>query len=101
MGFSAERSFIPLKTPTTQVVTVASANVEQSHTFPAGTRRFTIKARGAGKLKLAHSVGGSIADYLTIWPGAFYCSPEFEAAARTIYFQSPIAGLEVELESWS
>jgi hypothetical protein len=87
-----------LATPVMELATIASANVEQSHTFPAGTRRFMMKARGPSKIKLSHTSGGA---YMTIWPGAFYCSPEFAAAAKTIYFQSPTAGLEIEMESWS
>lgn len=88
----------PLASPVIELATIATANIEQSHTFPAGTRRFMLKARGPSKLKLSHTSGGA---YMTIWPGAFYCSPESMPVARTIYFQSPVAGLEIEMESWS
>lgn len=87
-----------LSDPTMHTATIALANIEQSFVFPAGTRRFLIKPRGVGKILLKHAPGGN---YMTIWAGAFYCSPEFAAEAKTIYFQSPVAGLEVELESWS
>jgi len=89
-----------LTTGKTENAVIAAANVEQSHTFPAGTKSFMMKARGAGKLKIAFDSGTSGTSYMTIWPGAFYRSPEFSSAAKIIYYQSPIAGLEVEFESW-
>jgi len=92
----------PLNTPKVEHAVIASANVEQSHTFSAGTRQFMIKGRSGGKILLAHTVGTSGTMGLTIPSGSVYESPQFAAsAARTIYFQSPVAGLVVEIESWS
>lgn len=90
-----------LSSPAVHNVVIAAADVEQSFTFPANTRRFVIKPRGHGKIRLAHIATESASNYLTIWPGAFYCSPEFAASAKTIYFQSPVEGLSIEMESWS
>lgn len=90
-----------LEFPTIVNVAIATANVEQSHTFPADTKRFFVKPRGAGKIKLAHIATESATNYITIWPGAVYDSNEVKANPYTIYFQSPIAGLIVEMESWA
>lgn len=81
-------------------VPVVSANVEQSHTFPAGTKHFRMKARGAGRIQLSHTSGTSGSTYATVWGGSPYISPEFNNPSKTIYFQSPVAGLVIELESW-
>lgn len=93
------------KQPTTGKIehaTIAAANTEQSHTFPAGTRQFVVKASTGGKILFTHNAGTSGSTGLTIPAGSVYESPQFQAAAaKIIYFQSPIAGLVVELESWS
>lgn len=90
-----------LAVPTIANVAIASADTEQSHSFPAGTKRFFVKPRGAGKIKLSHIATQSGSNYITIWPGAVYDSNEVAASPYTIYFQSPIAGLVVEMESWA
>lgn len=82
-------------------VTIALANTEQSHTFPAGTKEFMIQARTSGKIKLSFDPGTSGTAYWTIWYGAFVRQNTIDSATTTIYFQSPTAGLEVELLSWS
>jgi hypothetical protein len=82
-------------------VPVALANTEQAHTLPANTKQFLVKTRGIGHLKLAYSLGTSGTVYLTIDPGSAYQSPQFSAVSKTIYFQSPLAGLVLEIESWS
>jgi hypothetical protein len=88
-----------ITTPVIAVETIATANTEQAHTFPANTKLFLIRSRtGSGRILLAHASGGPC---LTISPGAVYTSPGFNRASTTIYLQSPTAGLEVELESWS
>lgn len=82
-------------------VSVAAPNVEQSHTFPANTKSFMVQARSPGKLKMSFTSGTSGSNYYTIFPGAFYRQDEIDSASTTIYFQSPIAGLVVELVSWA
>lgn len=89
------------ETPAVSNVIIAAANVEQSHTFPASTKRFFVKPRGAGRINLAHVATQSGTNYITIWPGAVYDSRDVKSKAYTIYFQSPIAGLVVEMEHWS
>ncbi len=83
-----------------QNVTIAAANTEQSHTFPAYTKAIQIKARGNGRILMAFDAGTSGTVYQTIWPGAVYTQENIGSASTTIYFQSPIAGLILELTSW-
>lgn len=87
-------------TGTVENVSIAVANTEQSHTFPAGSRSIQVKARGGSKLKMSFSPGTSGTTYQTIWPGAVYSQENIGATSTTIYFQSPVAGLVVEMTSW-
>ncbi len=80
--------------------TIAAADVEQSHTFPAYTKAIQIKARGNGKIKMSFDSGTSGTVYQTIWPGSVYTQENIGSASTTVYFQSPVAGLVVELTSW-
>jgi hypothetical protein len=88
-------------TKTIENVTIASANVEQSHTFPANTLFYMLKARGIGRIQIATASGQSAISYLTVSPGTAYESPIFNGTTVTIYFQSPTAGLVIEMESWA
>jgi hypothetical protein len=85
-------------TRTIENISILAANTEQSHSFPANTLMYRIKARGPGRLELRDASGG---DYLTIWPGSGYESPFFNASAVSIYLKSPTAGLIIEAESWA
>lgn len=92
----------PLTTGKIEHALIAAPNVEQSHSFVPGTRQFMLKGRTGGKLLLAYSSGTSGSVGLTIPSGSVYESPQFAPAlSKTIYFQSPVAGLVVEIESWS
>jgi uncharacterized membrane protein len=101
IGSGGVASASSVSTGTVENVTIAVANTEQSHTFPANTKKFTVKARDAGKILLAFALGQSGVEYHTISAGAFYGAEGVVAPAMTIYFQSPVAGLVVELTSWS
>lgn len=83
---------------TIENITIAAANTEQSHSFPADTIFYRIKARGPGRLELRDNSGG---DFITIWPGSGYESPPYTSATTTIILKSPTAGLVVEAESWA
>lgn len=77
------------------------ANTEYSHTFPTDTKTFLVQARQNGTIKLTFDAGTSGTVYHSIWPGCFYSIGFIVAASTTIYFQSPTAGLVLELTSWS
>lgn len=82
-------------------IPITLADTEQSHTFPALTKCFMLETRGQGKLKLAFDSGQSGVEYKTIYSGGFYISPLIGSASTTIFFQSPTAGLILELTSWT
>ena len=92
----------PISTGLVEHAVIAFANVEQSHTLVNGTQRFLLRARSNGKILMSHTNGNSGTLGLTIRPGAVYESPLFAPlSGRQIFFQSPIAGLVIEIESWS
>tara|TARA_R110000868_G_scaffold172146_5_gene407984 strand:- start:445 stop:771 length:327 start_codon:yes stop_codon:yes gene_type:complete len=95
---SATSTFVT--TGKVQNVTIALANTEQSHAFPAYTKAIQVKARGNGKILMSFDSGTSGTVYQTIWPGAVYTQENIGSATTTIYFQSPNAGLILELTSW-
>lgn len=100
-GGNVTATFTPsLATPTIDNVTVTSPDTEQSYAFPAGTKAFLLQLRGNGTLKLSLTSGDSGTRYWTLRPGAFLANDDI-AASPTIYFQSPTAGLVLELFSWS
>jgi hypothetical protein len=90
-----------LETPGNVVVTIAAANVEQAHVFPAQTQKFMLRPRTTAKVLLSYSLGGTVSDYVTISPGVAYVSPLFKPQAMSIYLRSPVGGLEIEAEYWS
>lgn len=90
-----------LTTPTVENVTVTLANTEQAYSFPAYTRSITVKARGPAKAQLAFEPGSTGTEFFTLWPGAVYTQEGISAPLTTIYFQSPVAGLVLEMISWS
>lgn len=82
-------------------ITIAAANTEQSHTFPANTRFYLLRTRNHARLQIADNSGESSTKFITVSPGAVYSSQVFNAVTTAIYFQSPIAGTIVEAESWA
>lgn len=90
-----------LTSPSIQNSTIAVADTEQSYIFPVNTQTFLIRPRGGATLRIAFAAGTSGSDYLTVSPGAFYSQDNVAISPLTIYFQSPTAGLVVELISWA
>lgn len=90
-----------LSTGKVENVAIATANTEQSHTFPVNTKTLLVQIRGTGVLKYAFDAGQSGIEYASLYPGAFYSESGIGVPNTTIYFQSPNAGLVLELVSWS
>jgi len=89
-------------TPHIANVPISLANTEVSFSFPLGTKRFNLKARGGATLKLAYSVGMSGTDFLTIPAGCNYFEESIDpTAAITVYFQTTSANSLLELVYWS
>lgn len=80
-------------------ITLTLANTEYSKVLPSSCKKFLIKARTLGNLKLAYSSGETNVSWLTINYGAAYVDDNFYTN-RTIYVQSNIGGTIIEVVSF-
>lgn len=86
--------------PTTANVSMTSAATEYSYTFPAGTKKFTIKLRALNALlQIAFTEGASGTTYFTVGYGD-KLTMEAKVGGATIYFQSPTASQTAEVQTW-
>lgn len=80
---------------------IAVANVEQSLVLPTDIVGYIIKSRGAtGEIKLSHVSTESGTKFITIPKGAVY-TDEHSYSALTLFFQSPVASMVVEIVTWA
>lgn len=100
-GSSGAQDTNVVSTPTIENVEIVAADTEQSHTLPANTKRFTLKNRGTGLLKLAYAAGTSDTNYYTVEPGTTYDESEIRKDALTFYFQSSKSTDVLEIISWA
>lgn len=79
---------------------MTSANTEYSYTFPAGTKKFSIKLRALNALlKVAFVSGESGSTYFTV-PYGDILVMEAKVGGSTVYFQSPTASQVAEIQTW-
>jgi hypothetical protein len=79
-------------------VPIPLANTEVSHNLGA-IKRFTLKLRGSGVLKVAYASGG---DYITVPGGGIYSEFNIDTSSSfTLYFQSSIVNETLEIVTWS
>jgi hypothetical protein len=90
----------PSTTPSITNIAVPAANTEQSHTFPANTKKIKIRARGNSIIKYSFNSGQSGTNYITIFPGNTYEETDLKLTSVTVYFQLTKAGDIVEILSW-
>jgi hypothetical protein len=89
-------------TPNIDILAMPVKDTEYSYTFPLGTKRFTLKNRGNGLIKLGFAVGEtSTLEYFTIEPATTYGEEELAVSPLTLYFQSPSNSQTLEILSWS
>ena len=95
-------SGLSVTTPEIENITVASANIEYTHTLPANTKYFKLKSRNDSVIKLSFTNGESNVKYIKICPGFQYESPvSFEIGASiSLYFQTSKINEVIEIESW-
>jgi hypothetical protein len=92
----------PVSTPAINNVSVPTASTEVSFALPSGTKRFTIKARQTARLQLSFESGESGTEYLTVHAGCAFSESSLDSSVDyTLYFQSSVAGITVEILSWS
>jgi len=102
VGSAGAQNTNVVSTPSIDNFTTGLANVEQPYSFPAGTKRFSLKNRGAGLLKISYTLGESATKYWTIPPACSYDETEINVNTQIIlYMQSPIAAQTLEVISWS
>ena len=79
-------------------LTLTNANIEYTHTLQNNLQTITVIARTFCLLKFSFTVGELDVEYLTVPEG---CSRTIEGVkfnGKTIYIQSPTAGVVVEIE---
>jgi hypothetical protein len=86
--------------PTIVNVSAATANTEYSYTFPASTKKFIMRSREKGIMKISYTSGGSGVTYLTVTSGSFYFE-EYILFGGTIYFQTNKSSDTIEILSWA
>ena len=90
-----------ITTPLITNIPVPSANTEQSFAFPLATKKFSIQARGTGKIKFSFSPGTSGTNYFTVFAGNSYLEESIILTSKTIYFQTNKSGETIEIISWT
>lgn len=97
-------SLVPdtVSSPTITNLTLTTANEEYAIPLPTGSRRFTLKLRSGGLLKLSYTTGASGTTYFTIFPGSVMTEEALAPSTNyVLYVQSPQSGAVVELVSWA
>lgn len=82
---------------------VVLASTEYSYTFPATTKKFSIKDRdGNAKTRIAFTSGDTNSKYITLDMGCTHVEEGLSTLAGfTVYFQSNKAGRTIEILSWT
>ena len=81
-------------------VPVALANTEVSFALPSKTHKFLLRPRTPCTIQFSYDVGTSGTDYLTILPRTNFTDENFYAS-QTIYFQADVAGVVMEIVTYS
>jgi hypothetical protein len=85
----------------TDILILADANEEYSYIFPRFTIAFAIKARSLDEFKYSWQKGESGTKYRTAPKGTEYYKENIILDQyRTIYFQSEVPSLILEIEYW-
>lgn len=82
-------------------VVLTNADQEYDHTFPVGIKRFSLRNRNSGILKISFTENESGTTYFTLYAGEVFDSGALGELALTIYFQSSLASQTVEVIEWS
>jgi hypothetical protein len=83
------------------LVNAATAGTEYSATLPTGTRQWKIRVRQLAPLQLTPASGDSGTNYELIPRGCFLAEGNLLLSAPlTMYFQSPIANVDIEITYW-
>lgn len=86
-------------TPYIYNVECTNANTEYNQALPDNTKKFLIKARG-GQLKVCFTEGQSGSVYILLSDGQAWYEDNVLLTGKTLYFQSPNAGVVAEIIAW-
>jgi len=93
---------ITVTTPTLQNVPAALANTEYSITIPAGTKRFELRSRFYGNLKIAYVATQTSTNYWTLEYSNVYSEGDLSLGSPLIiYFQTSRSNDVIEVKTWS
>lgn len=96
-------TIVGANTPTIAHVTLTLSSIEYPLALPAGTGTFLIKIRsGGGRVFFGYAPGSSSTlDSIDISAGGWFGAGNIlNTVLYTLYFQSPVAGTIVVVESW-
>lgn len=99
-GVPVSASLVGATNPTLTRIVMALADTEQSYALPSNLNRFRVTVFNA-TLKIAYTAGESGTNYMTIPRYCFLSEDQLSATGLVLYFQSPVAGTTIEIESWS
>lgn len=90
--------------PDIQNIMITLANTEYPIVFPEGTQQFMLRVRSsAGKLQFSWVAGNTATEFFTVERGNTYTENNIKLTGsnKTIYVRSTVAGVIVEVLSWS
>lgn len=99
-GVPSAAELVGSSTPNVLNIDLSLADTEVLLPIPADCKKFTLRARVTGSLKLAYTMGQSGIAYFTVPSGCSY-SEDFITTSNIIYIQSPIESQVVELITWT
>ena len=81
-------------------VNIINSGTEYSQTLPSDTKKYLIRSRNKGSLRLAYTLGGTNTTYLTLPTGTSYVDSNFYSSI-TLYFQSTKPGDILEIVAYT
>jgi hypothetical protein len=88
-------------TPIITNKSITTANVEESHSFQTGVKKFIIRARDNSKLQIAFNSGDSGSTFVTIPRGNAFTQEGLNPSSLVLYVQSDKSGSIVEILEWT
>lgn len=85
--------------PTISNYPVALLGVEESYTFPSGTKRFLLRSRSKSNMKISYVAADTGTNFMTVYSGNYYEEINLDFG-QTIYFQTDKSSDIIEIIYW-